>query len=58
MASPAATGAASAPPHRDQVVVAVTPALLDDGLADLRWLLHDASTAGACTLVVDVARLP
>ncbi len=58
MTALASTGAVSDPPRPDEVVVAVTPALLDDGLADLRWLLHDALSAGARTLVVDVARLP
>lgn len=47
-----------APPGADEVVVAVTPDLLDGGLADVRWILHDALLAGARTLVVDVARLP
>jgi anti-anti-sigma factor len=42
----------------DEVVVALTPALVRDGLADVRWLLHDALTAGARTVVVDLARVP
>jgi anti-anti-sigma regulatory factor len=42
----------------DEVVVALTPALLRDGLADVRWLLRDALLGGARTVVVDVGRLP
>ena len=58
MAAPAASRTPSAAGGPDEVVVALTPALLDDGLADLRWLLRDALRTGARTLVVDVARLP
>jgi anti-anti-sigma factor len=42
-------------PSRDDVVtVRLDDALLADGLADVRWLLHDALLAGARLLVVDV----
>jgi hypothetical protein len=36
----------------DEVVVALSEALLVDGLADARWLLHDAVRAGARRIVV------
>ena len=51
-------------PHRtlvrrdDEVVVPLTTALLADGLADARWLLHDALLAGARRIVVDLSRVP
>ncbi|MGY1634151.1 STAS domain-containing protein [Geodermatophilus sp. SYSU D01186] len=45
-------------PHRssrdDVVTVRLDDALLTDGLANVRWLLHDALLAGARLLVVDV----
>ncbi|MEU2349133.1 STAS domain-containing protein [Modestobacter sp. NPDC049651] len=37
-----------------EVVVRLDDDLLADGLADVRWLLHDALLAGARRLVVDV----
>ena len=43
------------------VVVHLDEVPLADGLADVRWLLHDGLMAGARTVVVDlsgVARLP
>lgn len=40
-----------------QVVIRLTEALLADGLADLRWLLHDALLAGARRLVVDLTEV-
>jgi anti-anti-sigma factor len=40
-----------------QVVVRLDDALLADGLADLRWLLHDALLAGARGLVVDLTEV-
>lgn len=45
----------AARPRRDgQVVVQLSDDLLADGLADLRWLLHDALLSGARRLVVDL----
>jgi anti-anti-sigma factor len=41
----------------DQVTVRLDDDLLADGLADVRWLLHDALLAGAQNLVVDVSRV-
>ncbi len=38
----------------DDVTVRLDDALLEDGLADVRWLLHDALLAGARRLVVDL----
>ncbi|MCZ2811576.1 STAS domain-containing protein [Modestobacter sp. VKM Ac-2979] len=52
---PTGTDAAPARPGRDgQVVVRLSDDLLADGLADLRWLLHDALLSGARRLVVDL----
>jgi anti-anti-sigma factor len=39
----------------DEVAVRLSDALLADGLADVRWLLHDALLAGARRLVVDIS---
>jgi anti-anti-sigma factor len=39
----------------DEVVLRLDDAVVSDGLADLRWALHDALLAGARTLVVDVS---
>ncbi len=39
----------------DQVTVRLDDAMLTDGLADVRWLLHDALLAGAHRLVVDLS---
>ncbi len=50
--------AAAVAPDLDEVVVELTPALVTDGLADVRWLLHDALLGGARTVVIDLARLP
>jgi anti-anti-sigma factor len=41
----------------DEVVVRLDEALLVDGLADVRWLLHDALLAGARRIVVDLSRV-
>jgi anti-anti-sigma factor len=41
----------------DEVTVRLTDALLADGLADVRWLLHDALLAGARRLVVDLTNV-
>lgn len=38
----------------DEVTVQLTDDMLVDGLADVRWLLHDALLAGARRLVVDL----
>jgi anti-anti-sigma factor len=42
-------------PAVDEVVVALDEALLSDGLADARWMLHDALLSGARRIVVDLA---
>ncbi|MBB3086850.1 STAS domain-containing protein [Geodermatophilus sabuli] len=54
----------AAPRHRtdvetgsDVVTIHLDDALLADGLADVRWLLHDALMAGARRLVVDLSGL-
>ncbi len=39
----------------DEVRVRLDDAILADGLADVRWLLHDALLAGARRLVVDLS---
>jgi anti-anti-sigma factor len=44
-------------PATDEVVVQLDDALLADGLADVRWLLHDALLAGARRIVVDLSRV-
>lgn len=49
--SPAIVRTAVAP---DEVVLGLDDVFLDGGLADLRWLLHDALLAGARRLVVDL----
>jgi anti-anti-sigma factor len=41
-------------PCSEDVVLHLDDAMLEDGLADLRWLLHDALLAGARHLVVDL----
>lgn len=41
----------------DQVTVRLDDALLADGLADVRWLLHDALLTGARRLVIDLTRV-
>lgn len=38
----------------DRVVVELTDAILQDGLADLRWQLRDLVLSGARVIVVDV----
>lgn len=43
--------------HGDEVTIRLTDDLLADGLADVRWLLHDALLAGARRLVVDLSRV-
>ncbi len=39
----------------DEVVLRLSDATMADGLADLRWTLHDALLAGARYLVVDLS---
>jgi anti-anti-sigma factor len=39
----------------DQVTIRLDDDVLADGLADVRWLLHDALLAGARQLVVDLS---
>jgi len=41
----------------DEVTIQLSDDLLADGLADVRWLLHDALLAGARRLVVDLSRV-
>ena len=41
----------------DEITIHLDDALVADGLADVRWLLHDALLAGARRLVVDLTRL-
>jgi anti-anti-sigma factor len=41
-------------PSGGDVVLRIDDAMLEDGLADLRWLLHDALLAGARHVVVDL----
>ena len=41
----------------DEVTVELSDELLADGLADVRWLLHDALLAGARRLIVDLSRV-
>lgn len=53
----ASTQARQETPADDEVVVRLDEALLADGLADVRWLLHDALLAGARRIVVDLSRV-
>jgi anti-anti-sigma factor len=41
----------------DEVTIHLDDSLFADGLADVRWLLHDALLAGARMLVVDLSRV-
>lgn len=41
----------------DEQVVDLSEALVADGLADVRWLLHDALLSGARRVVVDLSRV-
>ena len=41
----------------DQVTIRLDDELLADGLADVRWLLHDALLVGARRLVVDLSKV-
>ena len=41
----------------DEVTIRLDDDMLADGLADVRWLLHDALLAGARRLVVDLSRV-
>jgi anti-anti-sigma factor len=41
-------------PGLDEVLIVLDDALFADGVADVRWLLHDALLAGARRLVVDL----
>jgi anti-anti-sigma regulatory factor len=42
----------------DEVVVLLDEALLEDGMADVRWLLRDALLAGARRIVIDLTGAP
>ena len=57
MASTVDHGTAQLEASGDQVTVRLDDALLAEGLADVRWLLHDALLAGARRLVVDLSRV-
>ena len=48
-------GTAELEASADRVTVRLDDVQLTDGLADLRWLLHDALLAGARCLIVDVS---
>ncbi len=41
----------------DLITIRLTDDMLSEGLADVRWLLHDALLAGARHLVVDLSRV-
>lgn len=41
----------------DEVTIRLSDELLADGLADVRWLLHDALLAGARRLVIDLSEV-
>ncbi len=41
----------------DQVTIRLSDDLMADGLADVRWLLHDALLAGARRLVLDLSKV-
>jgi anti-anti-sigma factor len=45
----------TAVPAVDEVLIELDDALFADGVADVRWLLHDALLAGARRLVVDLS---
>ncbi len=44
-------------PAADEMTIQLDDAHFADGLADVRWLLHDALLAGARRLVVDLTRV-
>ena len=52
-----ATGRRTPDPPGDEVTVRLSDELLADGLAEVRWLLHDALLAGARRLVIDLAQV-
>ncbi|UOX99735.1 STAS domain-containing protein [Blastococcus sp. PRF04-17] len=52
-----AAGAETSGAAGDEVVVPLDEDLLSDGLADARWVLHDALLAGARRIVVDLSRV-
>jgi anti-sigma B factor antagonist len=54
----ASTVQAPADGATEEVVVRLGEARLGDGLADVRWLLHDALRAGARRIVVDLDGVP
>ncbi len=41
----------------DEVTIRLSDELLAEGLADVRWLLHDALLVGARRLVVDLSKV-
>ncbi|WP_369135223.1 STAS domain-containing protein [Modestobacter sp. I12A-02662] len=46
-----------ADPVDDERVVRLSQPMLADGLADVRWLLHQAVLAGSRRIVVDLSRV-
>ena len=58
MASMTSTLVAPAAGGTDEVVVRLGDARLGEGLADVRWMLHDALRAGARRIVVDLSGVP
>ena len=52
-----AAAASSLDADGDRVSVQLSDELLADGVADVRWLLHDALLAGARHLIVDLSRV-
>lgn len=57
MASAPRRPAAELEATEEEVMVRLDDAMLTDGLADVRWLLHDALRAGTRRLVVDLSRV-
>lgn len=57
MSSTAGHSAAELETTGDEVTVRLDDAMLAEGLADMRWLLHDALLSGARRLVVDLSRV-
>ena len=57
MASTAERGTTELEATGDRLTVHLDDAVLGDGLADVRWLLHGALLTGARHLVIDVTRV-
>ena len=56
-ARPAGRTRDDVPTAEDERVVSLDESLVADGLADVRWLLHDALLGGARRVVVDLSRV-